>query len=210
VRAANVYVDGFNFYYGSVKGTPYKWLDFDAFAHSLLRGYTVNRIKYFTARVDDRPDDPSQSQRQDIYLQALATIPTVEVILGQFRTQRKSLPLARSVKSGRKLELVTVMNTEEKGSDVSLGAHVVWDACHRTCETIVVISNDSDLQTPIDMARRLGIEVIVVNPHRHRNQTAHLFGDDRRNIRKTHLAGSQLPEQVQTRGGVLHRPSSWL
>ncbi len=23
----NVYVDGFNFYYGAVKGTPYKWLD---------------------------------------------------------------------------------------------------------------------------------------------------------------------------------------
>lgn len=31
-----VYVDGFNFYYGAVKGTRYKWLDFKAlFGHIL-------------------------------------------------------------------------------------------------------------------------------------------------------------------------------
>lgn len=209
MRSANVYVDGFNFYYGSVKGTPYKWLDFDAFAQSMLRGYSINRIKYFTARVDDRPEDPQQSQRQDIYLQALATIPTVDVILGQFRTQRKTLPLASSVKRGRVTQMVTVVATEEKGSDVSLGAHIVWDSCHGACDTVVVISNDSDLQTPIDMARQLGREVIVVNPHRHQNQTSHLFGDDRRNIRRSHLAASQLPERVQTKEGVLHRPGSW-
>jgi len=27
----NVYIDGFNFYYGAVKGTPYRWLDFAQF-----------------------------------------------------------------------------------------------------------------------------------------------------------------------------------
>jgi hypothetical protein len=26
----NVYIDGFNLYYGAVKGSPYKWLDLGA------------------------------------------------------------------------------------------------------------------------------------------------------------------------------------
>ena len=31
-----VYVDGFNLYYGAVKGTPYKWLDIARLCQSLL------------------------------------------------------------------------------------------------------------------------------------------------------------------------------
>lgn len=32
----NVYVDGFNLYYGCLKGTPYKWLDLGALFQALL------------------------------------------------------------------------------------------------------------------------------------------------------------------------------
>ncbi|MEZ5246060.1 MAG: hypothetical protein R2707_13255 [Acidimicrobiales bacterium] len=28
--ATVVYIDGFNFYYGAVKGTPHEWLDYQA------------------------------------------------------------------------------------------------------------------------------------------------------------------------------------
>lgn len=31
-----VYIDGFNLYYGAVKGTPYKWLDLQALCQMLL------------------------------------------------------------------------------------------------------------------------------------------------------------------------------
>ena len=31
-----VYVDGFNFYHGAVKGTPYKWLDLAALCQRML------------------------------------------------------------------------------------------------------------------------------------------------------------------------------
>lgn len=72
------------------------------------------------ARVDDRPDDLGQSQRQDIYLQALATIPTVEIHLGQFRTRKKPVPLAKRQADGSR-KIVMALVTEEKGSDVSNG-----------------------------------------------------------------------------------------
>ncbi len=31
-----IYVDGFNFYYGAVNNTPYKWLDFKALFQKLF------------------------------------------------------------------------------------------------------------------------------------------------------------------------------
>ena len=33
----NVYVDGFNLYYGALRGQPYRWLDIRRFARGLLR-----------------------------------------------------------------------------------------------------------------------------------------------------------------------------
>lgn len=47
-----VYVDGFNFYYGQVRNTAWKWLNPEAlFSKVLGRQNTLVEIKYFTARV---------------------------------------------------------------------------------------------------------------------------------------------------------------
>lgn len=54
---ANVYIDGFNLYYGCLKGTAYKWLDLEALAKRLLPKDEINRIRYFTAKVDGRAGD---------------------------------------------------------------------------------------------------------------------------------------------------------
>jgi len=55
----NVYVDGFNLYYGCLRGTPYKWLDLDALCRRLFPRDRINRIRYFTAIVSARPGDLS-------------------------------------------------------------------------------------------------------------------------------------------------------
>ena len=47
-----IYIDGFNFYYGAVKNTPYKWLDFKTLFYNLLQPqHNIACIKYFTAYV---------------------------------------------------------------------------------------------------------------------------------------------------------------
>lgn len=66
-----VYVDGFNFYYGCVRGTPFKWLNFHELFRLLLPPNDVRAIKYFSARVEARGGDPSQATRQDTYFRAL-------------------------------------------------------------------------------------------------------------------------------------------
>ena len=80
----NVYVDGFNLYYGAVKGTPYKWLDIDSLVRTIVKGVSINRIRYFTARVQARPHDVPQPDRQAAYIRALETIPHLTVHYGQF------------------------------------------------------------------------------------------------------------------------------
>ena len=75
-----VYIDGFNLYYGAVKGTPYKWLDLRRMCQLLLPPNDIRRIKYFTARVIARPNDPNQPTRQETYLRALRSIPDLEII----------------------------------------------------------------------------------------------------------------------------------
>jgi hypothetical protein len=60
----NVDIDGFNLYYVLLKGSPYKWLDLEKFCDQILPKNTVQRIYYFTARVDPRPHDPDQPVRR--------------------------------------------------------------------------------------------------------------------------------------------------
>jgi len=73
--ATNVYVDAFNLYYGCLKGTPYRWLDLGTLCTRLLPKDPINRIRYFTATVSARPDNPDAPQRQQVYLRALETVP---------------------------------------------------------------------------------------------------------------------------------------
>lgn len=58
--ATIVYIDGFNLYYGALRGTPYKWLDLEALSQRLLPKDDVHLVRYFTARITARPDDPQQ------------------------------------------------------------------------------------------------------------------------------------------------------
>ncbi|HET7922708.1 MAG TPA: NYN domain-containing protein, partial [Gammaproteobacteria bacterium] len=81
-----VYVDGFNFYYGEVRGTPWKWLDPIALFQKVLgQQNNLIRLKYFTARVQPTASDPDVHVRQGAYLTALqAYCPLVELHFGHF------------------------------------------------------------------------------------------------------------------------------
>jgi predicted transcriptional regulator len=69
-----IYVDGFNLYYRALKGTPYKWLNLEALARHMLRPTNqITAVKYFTARVSARPNDPDQPVRQDFDVAVVIT-----------------------------------------------------------------------------------------------------------------------------------------
>lgn len=90
----SVYIDGFNLYYGALKGTPFKWLDLRALCQAYLPNNDIDHIKYFTARISARPNDPLQPARQQAYLRALSTIPVVDIIYGHYLSHKVKARLA--------------------------------------------------------------------------------------------------------------------
>jgi uncharacterized LabA/DUF88 family protein len=201
----NVYIDGFNFYYGAVKGTPYKWHNFDVLCRILLPRHQIKRIKYFTALVNPRPHNPDQRLRQETYLRALATIPNLSTIFGYFLTHEVTMPLA-----GEKGGFAKVIKTEEKGSDVNIATHLLVDGFKDDYDVAVVVSNDSDLLLPIRFViEELHKPVGILNPQKHPSVELSKYATFVKHIRPKVLAKSQFPTNLSDREGVFSKPVSW-
>ena len=205
---ANVYVDGFNLYYGCLKDTPYRWLDLAKLCGLLLPSHTINAIRYFTAPLHLRADNPGQIQRQQIYLRALETIPNLSIHYGYFLTNIVTMLLEHPLSDGS--TTARVVKTEEKGTDVNIASHLLMDAFERECDTSVVISNDSDLIPAIRIAKeRFGHAVWVLNPHRTRSWALASISDFYRPIRRGPLGASQFPDRMQDAHGAFTKPPGW-
>ena len=204
----NVYIDGFNLYYGALRKTPYRWLNLQKLCEILLPGNTISEIQYFTALVRARPNDPSQTVRQQVYLRALATLPTVSIHYGHFLTHETTM--LRVPIPGRRQEYVRVIKTEEKGSDVNLATHLLHDAHMGRFEVAVVISNDSDLLEPIKIVRhQLGKKVGILNPHQKPSRALLPHIDFIKQIRRGVLQASQFPVTMTDQHGVFSKPPVW-
>lgn len=222
----NVYIDGFNLFYGCLKGSPYKWLNLEALFDTLLPRNQIQRIRYFTARVESRPPDPDQPTRQATYLRALATLPRVEVHFGSFLTSVIKAPLVQSNPDGSAMwannkpmvqrrpnggvVMDWVYKSEEKGSDVNLAAHLLRDAFKGDCESAVIVSNDSDLLTPISMAKTdCGLKIGLILPRQHGSVELRRLSDFQKDIRKHQLLSAQFPPVFNDGAGTILRPAGW-
>lgn len=202
----NVYIDGFNLYYRALKGTPYRWLDIRALSSALLpAGFNINRIRYFTAKVKEQAP---QASRQQIYLRALRTLPNLDIHFGTFYGNKViKRPLATPIPGLPKY--VEVKTREEKGSDVNLASYLVLDAADNDFDAALVISNDSDLRTPVMLVQhRYHRHVIAANPSRTAKWM--LPGDTLVRIKKNHLSASQFPSPMNdVHGKAITRPTRW-
>jgi hypothetical protein len=83
----------------------------------------IARIRYFTALVKPRGDDPQQGQRQQTFLRALRTLPNVTIHYGTFLSH--VVPMTRAKRFPSQSAKVPVIKTEEKGSDVNLASYLL-------------------------------------------------------------------------------------
>jgi len=207
----NVYIDGFNLYYRCVKGTPYKWLNLLTLCQLTFPNYSITRIRYFTARIKPRPEDPQQSHRQAVYIRALHTIPILSVHYGHFIRHEVDLPLAHPPLQGPRT--ARVLKTEEKGSDVNLATYLLTDGYEHYYDVAVVVSNDSDLVEPVRVIRdKLKKIVVILNPESKNNRTAWALmraATYYRRIRKGVLRNSQFPDVLRDEHGVFSKPAEW-
>ncbi len=201
-----VYVDGFNFYYRCLKGTPYKWINLEALSSYLLPPdrHEILKIKFFTAKITARPSDPQGPYRQNIYWQALRCFcPKVEIIEGHFLSHPALRPLAPPDRGW-----ANVVLTEEKGTDVNLAVHLLNDAWLDRYDCAAVVSNDSDLAEAMRLAKARGKSIgWLVTGKQHPSQELAKIASFRKDIRNSVLANSQLPPEIP--GTNVHKPPAW-
>jgi len=210
-----IYVDGFNLYYGALKGSPYRWLNLDELFRKVFPHNHIVGIRYFTAAINALPHDPDQPTRQQLFWRALRTLPNLTLIEGHYLCHPKSMPLANPPAGGPRF--AKVLFTEEKGSDVNLASYLLLDGFKAAYECAIVVSGDSDLATPIEMVRQeLGKKVGVLLPQRANQpnprksarlkQVATFFRDG---IRDGVLAASQFPGTLTDAQGTFTKPPAW-
>jgi len=238
IVATNVYIDGFNFYFGAVKGTVFKWVDFEALSRLLVPNDEIGRIKYFTAKVSERYPGDKAPHHQSLLLRAIRSNPKIDVVLGHFRSASKWRPLDdhnRSISDLLRPELqphadaddmwtdsiqrrtvpfsaARVVHREEKGSDVNLAVQLLWD-CFRDdeCDKALVITNDSDLEDAIRKAVESGCSVGLVNPQpQATNRRLKDVASFEIPFRAKSVEKCQMPKTVFTeKGAQVHRPRAW-
>ena len=217
---AIVYIDGFNLYNGAVKRTMLKWLDLSRLLFRLLPGRRIKRIRYFTARIQGFDHDPTAPARQDLYLRALKTLaPLLVIHEGWFASHPVLLPqFPLAYTDSRKPpqrppQAVQILKFEEKWTDVNIAAYMVLDCVDEIFDEVVLVSNDSDLVPPLEIAKnRFGKTITIINPHRPANMSGHLFrlADNRlRTINKKALAACQFPSTLSDAQGTFTKPQSW-
>lgn len=207
-----VYVDGANLFHRLLKGTPYLWLDVMGLSRAVLPEWHVTEVKYFAAEVRASPHDPYKTQRHRRYLAALREREGIEVHLGSYRRYVAALPVHpwRFTSEGEPVT-AAVKHNREKGSDVSLAAHLVWDAVHGVADAFAIMSNDADFVAPISMLRtRRALNIGVLTPGWEASRELRNAAAWTRHIRVEMLRDVQLPNPVRSRGGqVIAMPPEW-
>lgn len=169
----SVYIDGFNFYHACFRhrhadcAPADKWLNLRLLANRLAGSDNViHKVHYFTAYLYRSRFDADQNLRQELYIRALRTLPSVEIHLGKHIpvTRRGVLIQPDPASLGVWFHERAVIETfEEKGSDVNLATQLLDDSYAGIIEHAIVVSNDTDLIAPIKSARRR-IRVSVISP----------------------------------------------
>lgn len=226
---AYVYIDGFNLFYGCLKKTNYKWLDIDKLVGLYFPEYEIKKIKYFSASTKARKNDLDKPVRQRTYFRALETLPNVEIILGTFLESEVKMYVPERDNSGNRQEanvslnnirtklplsggnVLIVKKTEEKGSDVNLGTHLIMDAYEKNSDIAIVVSNDSDLAQPIEFATKMPHLIVrLLNPYTKTNfKLQKAVNHNIKTIRQAALQVSQFPEDMKDINGDFHKPNDW-
>jgi len=206
------YIDGFNLYYSSLKGTKYKWLDIWSMCSALLQpNQELMAIKYFSAQIGAACSNPDKPFRQKIYLEALQANPRIEVKLGYFSTHEVRMPKADDFRKG-KITLVDVVKTEEKGTDVNLAVQMAVDAVRNEFDYAMLFSNDSDMAYAVQIASRecnkkVGLYIArkAVSFRVLKENVSYI-----RSITPAILAAHQFPNEIKASNGrVIKRPKDW-
>lgn len=230
-----VYIDGYNFYYGCLKGSPHKWLDLHKlFADRVLPSILVKlegqpaehvllpeAIQYFTAKIIERAakaDDSVSSQAR--YHTALRRLydGRIRIVEGYYSVTKVRAPRVDEnapEKWPRDCDRVAIWKLEEKQTDVNLALHAYHDALTDQIDQAVIVSNDTDLVPALRMIRantpvKIGLVIPTRNQERRPNKDlAEHCHWVRGHLTDDELAASELPRVIRGGRSPTTKPDSW-
>jgi len=230
--ATAAYIDGYNFYYGRIRGTTHKWLDVVALFEFLLNDQdpesSLQHLHYFSAPALGRFATHGEEavKAQQTYLRALAHLypNMLALTMGKHSFDKKGTKLPEFVEDQPydRTRRVKVWKLEEKQTDVNLALAMYRDAASGIYQQMVVCSNDSDVEPVLKAIRadfptiRLGV-VTPRHPPTAGRPTGRAVSSSladnadwtRAYLLDAELQRSYLPQRIHTGKKPIDRPAHW-
>lgn len=195
-------IDGFNVYHSILQlrddtGHSTKWLNLFSLCSSYIptlfgKEHKLESVYYFTALAEHfRNKEPEKIERHKIYIKCLEST-GIKVIYGRFKRR------------GNKYE--------EKQTDVAIAVKLLEILCTNKCDTVVIVSGDTDLIPALKACRRLFPEkkAIFGFPYRRSNNELSTLVPESFKIKQKQYKRHQLPNPVILSNGVkIHKPLKW-
>lgn len=200
-KRVNIYVDGFNFYFGlkSRNWRKYYWLDLVRFFQQFIKAdQELLNVYYFTAV----PKNQGKRDRQDLFFSANKVNPLFKLIFGKYLEKKVSF------------EGKSFLTFEEKQTDVNIAVEMIRNVVQHKCDISILVSADSDLLPAINLIRELSPEhkvFVFFPPNRYSADLAY-HSDAHINLvryeyrfKKAMLAD----EVILQNGYICRKPESW-
>jgi hypothetical protein len=230
--ATAVYIDGYNFYYGRIRGSDFKWLDVVTLFDRLLKDQDpdtdLRHLHYFSAPALGRFATHGEASviAQQAYLRALACVHPVrfKCTMGNHSYDKNGTKLPEFVKGQAydRNRRVLVWKLEEKQTDVNLALSMYRDAASGAYQQMVVSSNDSDVEPVLKAIRtdfpkiRLGVVTPRHPPTEGQPQGRAVSSSlssqahwTRSYLNDAELEAAQLPRRVHTGKKPILIPEYW-
>lgn len=227
----SIYIDGYNLYYGRLRGTQFKWLDVVALFSQITRSIEphseIISVKFFTAPAlpkFSRHGKESMRAQNDYHRALEAKYPDkFEKILGShvYEKDETKMPVYIEGNLFDKDNTVRVWRLVEKKTDVNLALSMYRDASTRALDQVVLITNDTDTEPAISALMEdfptLKIGMIIprgpqISGKKGRPASSSLINLahwSRSYINDEELISAQLPEQVPTKKKPAKKPIHW-
>ena len=233
VARVGVYVDGYNLYYGRLRGSSYKWLDLVKLIESVLQQRDQNErlecVRLFTAwaLATFATHGESSVVAQTSYHRALEALhgDRLQITYGRHNFDRSGslMPAFIEGQPFDRKNRVRVWRLEEKKTDVNLAIRMYRDAREGRFDRIILVSNDSDAEPALQALREdfpsVGIGVVVPVrpaptggknvPRRVSGSLLNLADWVIPSITDEQLAAAQLPDMIPTKRKPIRKPPHW-
>jgi uncharacterized LabA/DUF88 family protein len=231
-RKTAVYIDGYNLYYGRLRGTPFKWFDIVRFFEALLlqrdQNESLEKIVFFTAPAlaTFATNGAASVQAQSAYHRALKAVygDRVEIVFGTHSYDKGGvqLPVFVEGQAYDRDKRVRVWKLEEKKTDVNLAMRMYRDAVRGLYDRVILVSNDSDAEPVLAAIREdfdqvmIGVVAPVRPPVSGTETQRRLSGSLSKfshwsiaHLSDDLLHEAQLPPMVPTKKKPIRKPLHW-